>query len=78
MWERGVAFTGVLSAKEMEAREEGNLRLLRLLNGDETRGGLGMAMPNKEPDYGVMPIAILIPARTGIAEIEVYTLGEDT
>ncbi|KAH6880720.1 glycoside hydrolase, partial [Thelonectria olida] len=74
---RGVAFTGILSAKEMEVSEEGNFRPLRLLNGDETRGGLALVMPNEEPDYGDISIATCIPARTGIAEVEAYTLEED-
>ncbi|KAG4269934.1 hypothetical protein FPRO04_14755, partial [Fusarium proliferatum] len=74
---KGVAFTGILSAQEMEVIEEGNLRPLRLLNGDETRGGLALVMPNEEPDYGGVPIATSIPARTGVAEVEVYTLEED-
>ncbi|KAH6879851.1 hypothetical protein B0T10DRAFT_464381 [Thelonectria olida] len=74
---KGVSFTGILSAKEMEGSQEGNLRVLRLFNGDETRGGQAMLMPNEAPDYGDFPIPVSIPARTGIAEVEVYTLGED-
>ncbi|KAH6995477.1 glycoside hydrolase superfamily [Ilyonectria sp. MPI-CAGE-AT-0026] len=74
---KGVGLTGILSARELEVSEQGDLRLLRLLNGDETRGGLALVMPNEEPDYGEIPIATCIPARTGIAEIEVYTLEED-
>jgi hypothetical protein len=30
-------------------------------------------MPNEDPDYGGFPIAITIPARTGIAEVEFYS-----
>ena len=71
------AFTGILSAKEMEADYDGNLTVLRLLNGDETRGGTAVVMPNKEPDYGDIPIAVCVPARTGIAEVEIYTLEEN-
>ena len=74
---KGVIFTGILSAKEMEVTEEGSLRPLRLLNGDETRGGSALVMPNEEPDHGEVPIATCIPARTGIAEVEVYILEED-
>lgn len=74
---RGVGLTGILSVKELEVSEQGNLRLLRLLNGDETRRGLALVMPNKDSDYGEIPIATSIPSRTGIAEIEVYTREED-
>ncbi|UPK90813.1 hypothetical protein LCI18_001748 [Fusarium solani-melongenae] len=74
---KGVAFMGILSAKEMEVSGDGSLRLLRQLNGDETHGGTALVMPNEKPDYGDFPIATCIPARTGIAEIEVYSLEED-
>ncbi|KAH6879885.1 glycoside hydrolase superfamily [Thelonectria olida] len=74
---KGVGFTGILSAKEMEGSQDGTLRVLRLWNGDETRGGEAMVMPNEVPDYGDFPIATTIPARTGIAEVEVYTLEDD-
>ena len=72
----GVVLTGILSAKELEAGEDGRLRVLRWLNGDETSGGAAMVMPNEEPDYGDSPIPVTIPARTGIAEIELYSLTE--
>ncbi|KAL2828578.1 glycoside hydrolase superfamily [Aspergillus pseudoustus] len=73
---KGAVFTGILKAKEMEVSEEGNLHPLRLLNGDETRGGSAVVLPNEEPDPGEFPIATLIPARTGIAEVEVYVLNK--
>ncbi|KAM0490080.1 hypothetical protein ACHAP8_011906 [Fusarium lateritium] len=73
---KGIIFTGLLTAKELEATQEGDLRPLRMLNGDETRGGMALVMPNQEPDYGDVPIATCVPARTGIAEVEVYTLEE--
>jgi len=63
-----------LNAREMEVDQDGKLRQLRVLNGDETRGGQAMVMPNEKPDPGDVPIATSIPARTGIVEIEVYTL----
>ncbi|CEL03740.1 hypothetical protein ASPCAL04886 [Aspergillus calidoustus] len=75
---KGVGFTGILKAKEMEVSEEGNLRPLRLLNGDETRGGSAVVLPNEEPSPGEFPIATCIPARTGIAEVEVYVLNKAT
>src|SRR5690606_27102609 len=39
-------FTGILSAAEKEVDEEGKLRTLRVLNGDETRSGEFLIMPN--------------------------------
>ncbi|KAL2859202.1 glycoside hydrolase superfamily [Aspergillus pseudodeflectus] len=75
---KGVRFTGILKAKEMEVSEEGNLRPLRLLNGNETRGGSAMVLPNKEPSPGEFPITTCIPARTGIAEVDVYILNKTT
>ncbi|OAL52924.1 glycoside hydrolase [Pyrenochaeta sp. DS3sAY3a] len=73
----GVIFTGILTAKELESGADGKLSVLRLLNGDETRGGMAMVMPDEEPDYGDFPIPSCIPARTGIAEVEVYTVEGD-
>jgi hypothetical protein len=74
---KGVAFTGLHSVKEMESDQEGKLHVLRMFNGDETKGGEAVVMPNEEPDYGDFPIATTIPARTGVAQVEVYTLAED-
>ncbi|KNB20343.1 hypothetical protein FOXG_17401 [Fusarium oxysporum f. sp. lycopersici 4287] len=74
---KGVTFTGLQNVKEMESDQEGKLHVLRTFNGDETRGGEAVVMPNEEPDYGDFPIATTIPARTGIAQVEVYTLTED-
>ncbi|KAL3490039.1 glycoside hydrolase superfamily [Aspergillus germanicus] len=77
--EDGVTFTGILEALEKEVDEDndGELRTLRVLNGDETRGGEFLIMPNEEPDYGGFPIAVTIPARTCIAEVEAYTISEE-
>ncbi|KAJ6077073.1 uncharacterized protein N7446_000009 [Penicillium canescens] len=75
---KGCTFTGILSAKELEVTGDGNFRQLRVFNGDETRGGISLVMPNEEPDYGDVPIATSIPSRTAIAEIEVYTLFEES
>ena len=69
-------FTGILSAKEKEVKEDGELTTLRVLNGDETRSGAYMIMPGPDPDYGGFPIRVTIPARTCIAEVEVYSLEE--
>ncbi|KAK2000961.1 glycoside hydrolase [Colletotrichum falcatum] len=77
-------FTGILSAVEKEATTagagagaDGTLRTLRVLNGDETRSGGFLIMPNDEPDYGGFPIAVTVPARTCIAEVEAYWIAED-
>uniref|UniRef100_A0A8H7TPK9 DUF5597 domain-containing protein n=1 Tax=Bionectria ochroleuca TaxID=29856 RepID=A0A8H7TPK9_BIOOC len=67
-------FTGILRAEEKEVDEQGELRTLRVLNGDETRSGEFLIMPNDDPDYGGFPIAVTIPARTCIAELEATIL----
>lgn len=73
----GVTFTGILNAREKEYVEEtSELRTLKTLNGDETRSGKFLIMPNDDPDYGGFPIAVTIPASTCIAEIEAYWLCE--
>jgi hypothetical protein len=70
-------FSGVLKMEEKTAqgRTSGvdELRTVRTLNGDETRSGQFAMMPNEEPDYGGFPIAITIPARTGLAIVEFYS-----
>ncbi|USP73027.1 glycoside hydrolase family 35 protein [Curvularia clavata] len=70
----GTRFNGILSNEEkvVEDVSTGKLRTLRTLGGDETRSGANAVMPNEDPDYGDFPIAITIPARTGIAEVEFY------
>ncbi|KAL9107592.1 MAG: hypothetical protein Q9227_007495 [Pyrenula ochraceoflavens] len=69
-------FTGILSFKEKEVTDAalGEMKTLRILNGDETRSGKAAIMPSDNPDYGGFPISITIPAKTGIAEVEVYSL----
>lgn len=71
-------FTGILRFDEREVVDvaTGELRTLRMLNGDETRGGRFTNMPIEDPDYGNFPISVTIPARTGIAEVEVYALED--
>ncbi|PSN60741.1 glycoside hydrolase [Corynespora cassiicola Philippines] len=68
-------FNGILRMEEkvVADRDTGKLRTLRTLGGDETRSGAVAMMPNEDPDYGGFPIAVTIPARTGIAEIEFYS-----
>ncbi|KAK4554237.1 hypothetical protein LTR86_008765 [Recurvomyces mirabilis] len=71
-------FTGILRFEEKEViGENGELKTLRILNGDETRSGKFCIMPNEEPDYGGFPICVTIPARTGVAEIVPYALYDD-
>ena len=70
-------FTGILWAQEKEVNENGDLETLRILNGDETRSGEFVIMPNDDPDYGGFPIAVTIPARTCIAEVKAYWVKED-
>jgi hypothetical protein len=73
----GTTFTGIMRFEEKEVADKGTgiLRTLRTLNGDETRSGEFAIMPNEKPDYGGFPIAVTIPARTGIAEVEFYSLS---
>jgi hypothetical protein len=68
-------FNGILRMEEkvVADRATGKLRTLRTLGGDETRGGAQAMMPNEDPDYGGFPIAVTIPARTAIAEVEFYS-----
>lgn len=68
-------FNGILKNEEKVVDDiaTGKLRTLRTLGGDETRSGANAMMPNEDPDYGGFPIAITIPARTGIAEVEFYS-----
>lgn len=72
-------YTSILrfAEKEVVDAEKGELRTLRMLNGDETRSGLYCIMPNEDPDYGGFPISITIPAGTCIAECEAYAIGEE-
>jgi hypothetical protein len=58
--------------KMVANKETGKLRTLRILNGDETRTAIFAMMPNEKPDYGGFPICVTIPARTMIAQLEVY------
>ncbi|KUJ16313.1 glycoside hydrolase [Mollisia scopiformis] len=70
-------FTGILNFTEkMMDKETGKLITGKKLNGDETRSGKYLMMPNEDPDYGGFPICVTIPARTMIAECEVYSLEE--
>jgi hypothetical protein len=69
-------FAGILHAEEKEVDKNGNLQTLRIINGDETRHGEFLIMPNDDPDYGGFPIAVTIPARTCIAEVEAYWVAE--
>ena len=73
-------FTGILRFEEKSVvnRETGELKTLRVLNGDETRSGIFAMMPNEDPDYGGFPICVTIPARTMIAEVEFYSIDDET
>ena len=72
-------FTGILSFSEkMVDKKSGKLVTGKKLNGDETRSGKFCIMPNEDPDYGGFPICVTIPASTMIAEVEVYSLEEES
>lgn len=69
----GSSFTGLLSFIEKLCDPiTSQLNSGRKLNGDETRSGQLAIMPNQEPDLGTFPICITVPARSAIAEVEVY------
>lgn len=72
-------FTGILAFEEKAVTDpaRGTMKTVRLLNGDETRSGQSAVMPSENPDYGGFPISISIPASTGIAQLEVYSLSQD-
>jgi hypothetical protein len=57
--------------------DNGKLRTLRILNGDETRIGKFLTRSNDKPDYGGFPIAVTMPAKTCIAEVGVYYVIEE-
>lgn len=74
---------GIASCQEKQVvkRDTGSdteftLETLRWLNGDETRQGGYTVMPTENPDYGDVPIAKSIPARTKIAECQPYVVRE--
>jgi hypothetical protein len=73
------AYTGILrfAEKVVVNKETGELRTRRVLNGDETRSSQFAIMLNDDPDYSGFPIAITIPAKTMIAELEFYELDEN-
>ncbi|KAM0326573.1 hypothetical protein ACHAQA_006442 [Verticillium albo-atrum] len=71
--------SGILRFEEKEVVDEAGTRTFRTdrrLNGDETRSGAWANMPNDAPHYGAAFIPIAIPARTGIAEVTVYSVEE--
>ena len=74
-----VVFTGILKFTEKDVINEvtGEMRTYRTFGGDETRSGQLAVMPGTDPDYGGFPISISIPARTRIAECEVYALEDN-
>ncbi|TPX07213.1 uncharacterized protein E0L32_010916 [Thyridium curvatum] len=74
---KDATFGGILWGEEKEVDKDGNLQTLRVLNGDETRHGEFMMMPNDDPDYGGFPIAVTPGARTCIAEVKAYWIAED-
>ncbi|KAF4969547.1 hypothetical protein FSARC_3230 [Fusarium sarcochroum] len=69
-------YTDILSflEKSIDAETQ-ELRTERILNGDESNGGTRANMPNDEPDYGDAIVPVLIPARTAIAEVQVFSLS---
>ncbi|KAF5682929.1 glycosyl hydrolases family [Fusarium denticulatum] len=74
--DEAVDYTGILTFHEMEPDDSspGGLSKVRALNGDETKGGTTIIMPNELIDFGDFNISITIPGETGIAAVELYTL----
>lgn len=74
-----VVFVGLLNFVEKEVVNEttGEMRSRRAFGGDETRSGAAAVMPGEDPDYGDFPISITIPAKTRIAQCEVYALKDE-
>ncbi|KAL0944509.1 uncharacterized protein CTRU02_202396 [Colletotrichum truncatum] len=72
-------FTGMAKTHELSVPDpkDGVFRKERTLNGDETRSGAWINMPNEKPDYGEGYIPVTIPARTKIAQTEIYSLGPE-
>ncbi|KAL5592830.1 hypothetical protein FOBRF1_013138 [Fusarium oxysporum] len=71
-------YTDILSFLEKSVdAETQELRTERILNGDESNGGTRANMPNDEPDYGDAIVPVLIPARTAIAEVQVFSLSNE-
>lgn len=68
--------TGFLHAQEKYLTDEGKMSDGRRLNGDETRHGLFVIMPNERPDYGGFPVAVTPPAGSGCVEVQVYAVFE--
>jgi hypothetical protein len=68
--------TGVLSFEEktMVNDDRGEMRTLRVLNGDETKQGRCSVMPSKEPDYGSSVIPTPLGASTRLVPCSVYAL----
>lgn len=71
-----VTFCGILRAAGKEVDNQDQLQTLKIWNGDETRSGEVLVMPNDEPDHGGFPIAVTIPARICVAEVEAYWVLE--
>ncbi|EXA30885.1 hypothetical protein FOVG_17762 [Fusarium oxysporum f. sp. pisi HDV247] len=71
-------YTDIISFLEKSVDvETQELRTERVLNGDESNGGTRANMPNDDPDYGDAIVPVLIPARTGIAVVQVFSLPNE-
>ncbi|KAK2686786.1 hypothetical protein QWA68_014968 [Fusarium oxysporum] len=69
--------SGILRFDEKEVVDQtGTLRTARHLNGDESRSGMWANMPCDESHIGESIVPIAIPARTGIAEVQVYAVEQ--
>ena len=72
--QQGKEWSGVCTFTEKQVAEDGSLRSVRLLNGDETLGGKWAQMPGPDPGYNGVRVWVLAPSRTKIAEVTAYTI----
>ncbi|KAH7142668.1 glycoside hydrolase superfamily [Dactylonectria estremocensis] len=73
------SYTEILRFEEKSVidKETQELRTDRILNGDESRSGIWANMPNDDPDHGECPVPVIIPARTAIAQVEIFSLENE-
>ncbi|KAJ6009417.1 hypothetical protein N7522_004433 [Penicillium canescens] len=71
-------YTEILRFEEKSVdKETGELRTERTLNGDESNSGQRANMPSDDPDYGEEIVPVHILARTAVAELELFSLGNE-
>ncbi|CVK96130.1 related to beta-galactosidase [Fusarium mangiferae] len=74
--DKNLAYTDIIRFTEKSVSASGALTSERWLNGDETQHGAFANMPNNRPDQGEEWVPVTIPARTAIAEVEVFSIED--